>query len=97
VRWHPSDAVAYSAGITGVGGYPISLMANTTIDTVVQIYTGPFRVSYQPFDLPIFALDSNYAALLMDLRLTAAGIRGGVGVFGAYSYTIARIIPNLSP
>jgi hypothetical protein len=99
-----ADSVAHWRRVGGAGafldyfvsrGEPVyAVLGQDTTRIVSPVYLP--RQWLNPdgtFDLTVTAIDSNYTVFLGDRRVTAAGIRGGRGVFGAFTRGIVRLGP----
>lgn len=82
------DSVVRWRSAPGAAVYGVS--SNTYVlrriaDTAVIILRGPLP-GQTPNIVSVFAYDSNYAAFSGDVRASQAGISGGWGVFGSYTW-----------
>jgi hypothetical protein len=77
VRWRRAPgAAAYLVGGIFLAGQPIE-------DTVATIRPIPGAEGER---LRVFAIDTNYTAFVRELRAARAGLSGGWGVFGAFTW-----------
>lgn len=101
------DSIAHWHRVAGAGAFLIyavgrgepvyaQLRQDTTATVWPTYLPSPFLNPDGTFDLPVIAIDSNYTAFLRDRRVTAAGIRGGSGVFGAFTRGTVRMGPFAS-
>jgi hypothetical protein len=93
VRWRRTPGAAgYGAG----GDFFFSDLAPLATDTVFVVRREPPFPGQSPRALTVrvFAFDSNYAALHGDVRVSQAGITGGWGVFGSFTWADAELPPQ---
>ncbi|HEU5174213.1 MAG TPA: hypothetical protein VFT96_05615 [Gemmatimonadaceae bacterium] len=86
------DTIVRWRRVPGAAGYIFGTYysrSEPVTDTLVRV--GPLPAHLDSLDVTIFALDSNLVAMLRDRRMTAAGVRGGRGIAGAYTWTRVRI------
>ena len=97
-HWHrAAGAGAFLQYEVNVGEPVFALLGQDTTATVRPAYLPAGSLNPDgTLDLTVTAIDSNYTAFLRDRRVTAAGIRGGVGVFGAFTRGTVRMGPFAS-
>lgn len=67
-------------------------------DTVLVVRRVPLPgLPPEPVRVRVFALDSNYAAVHGDFRVSQAGVIGGWGVFGSFTWADAELPPPAAP
>jgi hypothetical protein len=91
VRWRS----AHGAAAYGVGGGDIYALRRIA-DTAVVVVRGPPFLGQTSSVVSVFAYDSNFAAFRRDFRASSAGISGGWGVFGSFSWAETELPPRAS-
>jgi hypothetical protein len=82
VRWrHSAGAATYRFEFSG-----FVEEARLIDDTVLVVRGASLSPAAPPTVIRVFALDSNYAAFRSDFRAGRAGISGGWGVFGSFTW-----------
>jgi hypothetical protein len=96
-RTTDGDSVVRWRRVSGAASYQVwggpALLTPTPITDTVLIFPQRLRPTggSGPLPITVFALDSNYAALLSDFRVSRAGISGGWGVFGSFTWGDTRL------
>jgi hypothetical protein len=91
VRWrHSAGAATYSFELWGFV-QALRLIDDTTLVVRVSPFLSP---ESPPTVIRVFALDSNYAAFRSDFRVGRAGINGGWGVFGSFTWSDTDLRPS---
>jgi hypothetical protein len=94
VRWrHSAGAAAYRIEFSGFVEEVRSIG-----DTALVVRRPPSLNPAAPRPvIRVFALDSNYAAFRDDFRASRAGITGGWGVFGSFTWADTELPPRGAP
>jgi hypothetical protein len=91
VRWRRSaGAATYSFELSGLV-QAVRLIDDTALVVRVSPFLSP---ESPPTVIRVFALDSNYAAFRSDFRAGRAGINGGWGVFGSFTWADTDLRPS---
>jgi hypothetical protein len=91
------DSIVRWRRVPGAAGYGVEaesfIYAGPLItDTAAVVHLRPPFPGEPPRTVRIFAVDSNYAAFQGDFRVSQAGITGGWGVFGSYTWADAQVL-----
>jgi len=88
------DSIVRWRRAPGAGGYLVSgvfLLDQPILDTVARI--GPLIPGAPDERIRVFAVDTSYAAFVRERRAAQAGVSGGGGVFGAFTWAEMELPP----